>query len=147
MQSASTRHKCRRRMVVRERWQTKRGSNQYQRRFVRLATRKSAALPDLEILCRENGLPALQFARTSEAVTSLDLFVEFYTSTKSVMFFPAFKKLSVVNQPTICDLDGVNRCTNLESLCMTECGLTKIANLRNCSKLKCLDLSSNRIRD
>ncbi|CEG45969.1 Protein phosphatase 1, regulatory subunit, and related proteins [Plasmopara halstedii] len=102
--------------------------------------------PDLELLCRENGLSALQFARKTERVTSLDLFMGFWTSMKSVMHFPALKELSIVNQTTICEIEGVNQCTNLESLCITECGLTRIANLANCTKLKHLNLSSNNLQ-
>ncbi|KAG6612781.1 Protein phosphatase 1, regulatory subunit [Phytophthora cinnamomi] len=105
-----------------------------------------AASPDLELLCRENGITAAQFARNSETVTSLDLFLGFWTSMKSVVYFPGLKELSIINQPTICGLEGVNNCANLEKLCITECGLTKIANLGNCSKLKQLNLSSNKIR-
>ncbi|KAI9998978.1 hypothetical protein PInf_003642 [Phytophthora infestans] len=102
--------------------------------------------PDLELLCRENGLSALQFARTCESVTSLDMFLGFWASMKSVMYFPALKELSIINQPTICELEGANYCNNLEKLCITECGLTKITNLANCTKLKQLNLSSNKIR-
>ncbi|KAG2775133.1 hypothetical protein PC129_g6964 [Phytophthora cactorum] len=102
--------------------------------------------PDLELLCRENGLSASQFARNCELVTSLDMFLGFWASMKSAMHFPALKELSIINQPTICELEGVAHCCNLEKLCITECGLTKIANLTNCTKLKELNLSSNRIR-
>ncbi|ETO64604.1 hypothetical protein F444_17898 [Phytophthora nicotianae P1976] len=102
--------------------------------------------PDLELLCRENGLSAPQFARNCEMVTSLDMFLGFWTSMKSVMYFPALKELSIINQPTICELEGVEHCRNLEKLCVTECGLTKIANLTNCTKLKQLNLSANKIR-
>ncbi|EGZ23505.1 hypothetical protein PHYSODRAFT_479207 [Phytophthora sojae] len=105
-----------------------------------------ATSPDLELLCRENGITAAQFARNSEAVTSLDLFLGFWTSMRSVAYFPALRELSVINQPTICELDGVSNCINLEKLCITECGLTKIANMGNCTKLKQLNLSSNKIR-
>ncbi|KAL4161655.1 hypothetical protein PRNP1_002207 [Phytophthora ramorum] len=104
------------------------------------------ASPDLELLCRENGLSAAQFARNSETVTSLDLFLGFWASMKSVMHFPALKELSIINQPTICELEGLNKCVNLEKLCITECGLTRIANLGECTKLKQLNLSSNKIR-
>ncbi|KAE9140617.1 hypothetical protein PF010_g100 [Phytophthora fragariae] len=105
-----------------------------------------ATCPDLELLCRENGLSAAQFARNSDTVTSLDLFLGFWTSMKSVVYYPALRELSIINQPTICELEGVNNCRNLEKLCITECGLTKIANLGNCTKLKQLNLSSNKIR-
>ncbi|KAL4138583.1 hypothetical protein PRIC2_002088 [Phytophthora ramorum] len=104
------------------------------------------ASPDLELLCRENGLSAAQFARNSETVTSLDLFLGFWASMKSVMHFPALKELSIINQPTICELEGLNKCVNLEKLCITECGLTRIVNLGECTKLKQLNLSSNKIR-
>ncbi|KAL3667330.1 hypothetical protein V7S43_007558 [Phytophthora oleae] len=105
-----------------------------------------AASSDLELLCRENGLSASQFARNSESVTALDLFLGFWTSMRSVMYFPALKELSIINQPTICELEGVDKCTNLEKLCVTECGLTRIANLGKCTELRQLNLSSNKIR-
>ncbi|GMF32191.1 unnamed protein product [Phytophthora fragariaefolia] len=105
-----------------------------------------ATSPGLELLCRENGITAAQFTRNSENVTSLDLFLGFWASMKSVMYFPGLKELSIINQPTICEMEGINNCVNLEKLCITECGLTKIANLGNCSKLKQLNLSSNKIR-
>ncbi|KAG6975106.1 hypothetical protein JG688_00002716, partial [Phytophthora aleatoria] len=57
--------------------------------------------PDLELLCRENGLSASQFARNCELVTSLDMFLGFWASMKSAMHFPALKELSIINQPTI----------------------------------------------
>ncbi|EGZ23502.1 hypothetical protein PHYSODRAFT_324706 [Phytophthora sojae] len=53
-----------------------------------------ATSPDLELLCRENGITAAQFARNSEAVTSLDLFLGFWTSMRSVAYFPALRELS-----------------------------------------------------
>ncbi|GMF30965.1 unnamed protein product [Phytophthora lilii] len=105
-----------------------------------------ATLSDLELLCKENGISAAQFARNSESVTSLDLFLGFWTSMRSVVYFPALKELSIINQPTICEIEGVNNCTNLEKLCITECGLTIIMSLGNCTKLKQLNLSSNKIR-
>jgi Leucine-rich repeat (LRR) protein len=105
-----------------------------------------AVSPDLELLCRENGLSASQFARHSDSVTSLDLFLGFWASMRSVMYFPALKELSIINQPTICQLEGVDNCISLEKLCVTECGLTKIANLASCTKLRQLNLSSNKIR-
>ncbi|POM71314.1 Hypothetical protein PHPALM_12134 [Phytophthora palmivora] len=102
--------------------------------------------PDLELLCKENGISALQFARGSESVTSLDMFLGFWTSMKSVMYFPMLKELAIINQPTISELEGVSTCTNLEKLCITECGLSTIANLTGCTKLKQLNLSSNKIQ-
>ncbi|KAK1932454.1 Leucine-rich repeat-containing protein 9 [Phytophthora citrophthora] len=105
-----------------------------------------AESPDLELLCRENGLSASQFARNCESVTALDLFLGFWTSMRSVMYFPALKELSIINQPTICELEGVDKCPNLEKLCVTECGLTKITNLGGCMRLRQLNLSSNKIR-
>eukprot|EP00644_Phytophthora_capsici_P004087 jgi/Phyca11/131523/e_gw1.107.73.1 len=105
-----------------------------------------AASSDLELLCRENGLSATQFARNSESVTALDLFLGFWTSMRSVMYFPGLKELSIINQPTICELEGVEKCPNLEKLCVTECGLTRIMNLDKCTELRQLNLSSNKIR-
>ncbi|KAG1695276.1 hypothetical protein DVH05_020655 [Phytophthora capsici] len=105
-----------------------------------------AASSDLELLCRENGLSATQFARNSESVTALDLFLGFWTSMRSVMYFPGLKELSIINQPTICELEGLEKCPNLEKLCVTECGLTRIMNLDKCTELRQLNLSSNKIR-
>ncbi|RLN49307.1 hypothetical protein BBJ28_00007190 [Nothophytophthora sp. Chile5] len=105
-----------------------------------------AMSPDLEVLCQENGLSASQFARHSGSVTTLDMFLGFWTSMQSVMHFPALRELSIVNQPTICALEGLTSCVNLERLCVTECSLTRIANLHCCTKLRQLNLSANRIQ-
>ncbi|KAG7382808.1 Leucine-rich repeat-containing protein 9 [Phytophthora pseudosyringae] len=105
-----------------------------------------AASPELELLCRENGLSAAQFARSSECVTSLDLFLGFWASMRSVAYFPALRELSIVSQPTICALEGVSACVNLEKLCVTECGLLQIADLAGCAQLKELNLSANKLR-
>ncbi|RLN72722.1 hypothetical protein BBJ28_00008178 [Nothophytophthora sp. Chile5] len=105
-----------------------------------------AMSPDLEVLCRENGLSASQFARHSGSVTTLDMFLGFWTSMQSVMHFPELRELSIVNQPTICALEGLTSCVNLERLCVTECSLTRIINLHCCTKLRHLNLSANRIQ-
>ncbi|KAG7394612.1 Leucine-rich repeat-containing protein 9 [Phytophthora boehmeriae] len=109
-------------------------------------TQLFASSPDLELLCRENGLSAAQFARFSDTVTTLDMFLGFWGSMKSAMYFPALKELSIINQPTICELEGLATCFNLEKLCITECNLTKIGGLSNCTRLKQLNLCSNRIK-
>ncbi|EGZ26089.1 hypothetical protein PHYSODRAFT_327019 [Phytophthora sojae] len=40
------------------------------------------------------------------------LFLGFWTSMKSVAYFPALMELSIINQPTICELEGLNLSSN-----------------------------------
>ncbi|KAF1329156.1 Protein phosphatase 1, partial [Globisporangium splendens] len=101
---------------------------------------------ELQELCRDNGLSATQFARKGPNVTTLDMFLGFWSSMKSVMYFPALCELSVIKHPTITATEGAKHCSNLELLCITECGLERITNLENCSKIRKLNLSSNKIR-
>lgn len=99
----------------------------------------------LQELCRDNGITLQHFARRYEAVTVLEMFLGFWESMKGVMYFPALKELYIVNHPTICVLEGIDHCANLEVLCVTECGLTQIPSLERCPKLRTVNLSSNRI--
>uniref|UniRef100_K3X2D6 Protein phosphatase 1 regulatory subunit 7 n=1 Tax=Globisporangium ultimum (strain ATCC 200006 / CBS 805.95 / DAOM BR144) TaxID=431595 RepID=K3X2D6_GLOUD len=100
---------------------------------------------ELQELCRDNGLSATQFARKGPNVTTLDMFLGFWGSMKSVMFFPALRELSIIKHPTITVMEGIEHCPNLELLCITECGLERITNLENCRKIRKLNLSSNKI--
>lgn len=101
---------------------------------------------ELQELCRDNGLSATQFARRGASVATLDMFLGFWTSMKSVMYFPALRELSIIKHPTITALEGIDHCQSLEVLCVTECSLERIANLAHCTRLRTLNLSSNRIR-
>lgn len=102
--------------------------------------------PDLQTLCHENGISALQFARKADIITSLDIFLGFWSSMKSVAYFPGLRELSIVKQPTISRMEGLLSCPNLEVLCITECSLERIESLSNCTRMRKLNLSSNRIQ-
>lgn len=104
------------------------------------------ASEELQELCRDNGLSANQFARRGANVTALDMFLGFWSSMKTVMYFPALRELSIIKHPTITVMEGLNQCPNLELVCITECGVERIANLENCKKIRKLNLSCNRIR-
>lgn len=104
------------------------------------------ASEELQELCRDNGLSANQFARRGASVTALDMFLGFWGSMKTVMYFPALRELSIIKHPTIAAMEGLNHCPNLELVCITECGIERIANLENCKKIRQLNLSCNRIR-
>lgn len=101
--------------------------------------------PDLQTLCHENGISASQFARKADIITSLDIFLGFWESMKSVAYFSALRELSIVKQPTIVRMEGLMSCPKLEVLCITECGLERIEGLASCTRLRKLNLSSNRI--
>jgi Leucine-rich repeat (LRR) protein len=103
--------------------------------------------PDLQALCRDNGISEQQFARRSDSVTTLEMFLGFWESMKSVMYFPALRELYIVNHPTVRVLEGVNKCVNLEVLVVTECSLTHIGHsISSCTKLRKINLSSNKLR-
>lgn len=105
------------------------------------------ASPELQELCRDNGLSASQFAhRGGAAVATLDMFLGFWRSMKSVMHFPVLRELSIVHHPTITALEGLSHCPNLELLCVTECGLERTRGIERCTRLRTLNLSGNRIR-
>ncbi|KAF0770924.1 hypothetical protein AaE_002512, partial [Aphanomyces astaci] len=103
------------------------------------------ANPDLEECCTANGLTRKQFVRRGDRVTSLEMFLGFWASMRSVRYFGLLQHLSIVKHPTITTIDGLECCPLLESLRIIECGLTHISNLSACVKLTHINLSSNHI--
>ncbi|RHY19432.1 hypothetical protein DYB32_010227, partial [Aphanomyces invadans] len=103
------------------------------------------ASPDLEECCTANGLTRKQFARRGDRVTSIEMFLGFWESMKSVQYFGMLQQLSIVKHPTITVIEGLESCPLLENLRIIECGLTRISNLDACAKLTQLNLSSNSI--
>ncbi|GLD92807.1 hypothetical protein PINS_up001386 [Pythium insidiosum] len=101
---------------------------------------------ELAELCRDNGISNTQFAKRAAQIRSLEMFLGFWPSMKSVMHFPALRELSIVKHPTIIRIEGLTSCVSLESLCVSECGLEQIEGLDNCTKLRTLNLSGNRIQ-
>ncbi|DAZ98103.1 TPA: hypothetical protein N0F65_005265 [Lagenidium giganteum] len=101
---------------------------------------------ELQELCRDNGITGSTFSKKAHTVTSLDMFLGFWGSMKSVQSFSALRELSITKHPTIVAIEGVDGCPHLELLSITECCLERIDNLQHCTKLRRLNLSSNKIR-
>lgn len=103
--------------------------------------------PELQALCRDNGISEQQFARRCDVVTTLEMFLGFWESMKSVMHFPALRELYIVNHPTVRVLEGVDKCINLEVLVITECSLAHIgSSVAHCTRLRKVNFSSNKLR-
>lgn len=103
--------------------------------------------PDLQALCKDNGISARQFARKSDTVTVLEMFLGFWPSMKSVMHFPSLRELFIINHPTISAIEGLEVCANLEVLCITECSLSRITGVGQCAKLRHVNFSKNKLKN
>ncbi|CAF3420460.1 unnamed protein product [Rotaria sp. Silwood1] len=97
-------------------------------------------------LCESNGINYDAFQRNHGGVdTNIEVLEIFFSGLPrliSLKAFPNLLKLIIVNQ-TIERIEGLDACTNLQELWITEC---KLQGLSGAKRLKELNLASNQIR-
>ncbi|OQR95919.1 hypothetical protein THRCLA_07461 [Thraustotheca clavata] len=104
-----------------------------------------ASMPDLEELCNANGITRKQFAKRAGSIIVLEMFLGFWPRMISCKYFTNLKEISIVKQPTIVMMEGLENCPAIETLRIIECSLLRIEGLSNATRLKYLNLSSNQI--
>ena len=101
--------------------------------------------PNTQELCEQNGLTEAKFVKCANTQQHLDLFCSRCTTLHGLRFFPKVTSLCVLQQSSISSLAGVDKCTLLHSLWLTQCSLTRIEYLDALPHLRQLHLSSNKL--
>jgi len=91
-----------------------------------------------------NGVEAEDFRQRCALVTKLELFLNTLPVPACLADYPNLKELQlhVQNIPKPVGMTGMRQ---LQRLCMTECGLSTMQGIDQCTQLMHLDLSSNRL--
>lgn len=100
----------------------------------------------LKEMCVVNGV---KYSRLGNGggyhVELLEMFFSGYPRIVGLQFFPNLTTVIIMGQD-ISQMDGLQQCSKLEELWISECKLTKFGDLKGCAKLKRLYLYSNQLQ-
>ncbi|GMH63034.1 hypothetical protein TL16_g03613 [Triparma laevis f. inornata] len=106
--------------------------------------------PLVRSACHENGITPEQFVRSCHRTLSIDIFASKVGDLQGVGFFTGLVSLCVMRQSEVKDLgSSLHELVNLESLWVTDCGLSAIGRdtFRYNINLQSLHLSGNSLSD
>lgn len=101
---------------------------------------------DLAELCHHNGISYSAFSNTPDRVQHLDMFLGYWQKMRAVRYFSRLVELTIIQQPNVKFIDGLENCTLLERCWIVECSLESMVGLEKCVLLKLVNLSRNKIR-
>eukprot|EP00911_Craspedida_sp_UC1_P000148 UC1_evm2s118 len=104
---------------------------------------------DLRVLCEGSLISRKAFVRDPTAVLKLEAFFGVMTclDAPSLAYFTKLRELTLVSQPALAALTGLEACPNLEILRVCECALSSTRGVRACTRLREAHFFANAIDD
>lgn len=100
----------------------------------------------LRHFCRYNRITKLKFVQSADLYEQLEVFQEMIFELSSATFFPNLVELWVMDQAyTVKNLHGLENCSKLRVLNVTQCDLTSLDGLETLTGLRKLIVHSNKL--
>ena len=93
-----------------------------------------------------SGLPEAEYLQRCSLVQKLEFFMFTLDSPEHLADFPNLVELAI-HLEKVPRIVGLHSSTQLQRLCMTECGLKRMSGIEACTQLAHLDLSHNKLAE